>query len=104
MVGNKIIKYISLIFDLGQNGGHFGLYVLRQHFSKFRRAPRRMLINGSYGSVLQHLVLLSAKYCFFFAKLPDYFGHRGHHMRRTNIQQQESHIVYHTSVQPPGQN
>ena len=30
-----------------------------------------MLINGSYGSVMQGFVLLSAKYRFF-AKLPDY--------------------------------
>ena len=30
-----------------------------------------MLINGSYGSVMENLVLLIVKY-FFFAKLPDY--------------------------------
>ena len=30
-----------------------------------------MLINGSHGSVMQNVVLLSTKYRFF-AKLPDY--------------------------------
>ena len=46
-------------------------YVSCQHFLKFRRAPKLMFINGSYGSVMQNLVFLSAKYSFF-AKLPDY--------------------------------
>ena len=45
-----------------------------------------MLINGSYGSVMQNLVHLSAKYRFF-AKLPDYHvALRDRHATRFIIQ------------------
>ena len=43
-----------------------------------------MLIIGSYGSVMQNLVLLSAKYRFF-AKLPDYHCHSHCHSRTLTL-------------------